>query len=61
MHSILSSDWSMHHQGYQRHQEGPGVPDQGEEEEDHDADLSDNRGHARHLHGRQVARALLMT
>ena len=49
----------VHHQGHQRHKEGPGVPDQGEEEEDHDASLSHHRGNPRHLHGRKVAGVVL--
>ena len=49
----------VHHPGHQRHQEGAGVPDQGQEEEDHDHGLPHHRRHHRHLHGRQVAGALL--
>ena len=49
----------VHHEGHQWHQEGSGVPVQGQEEEDNDAALHDHRRRPGHLHGWKVLEFVL--
>ena len=50
----------VHHQGHQRHKEGPGVPAEGPEEEDHDAAVCHHRRQSGNLHGAEVHRPRLV-
>ena len=44
----------VHDQGHERHEEGPGVPEQGQEEEDYDHVVHDHRRKPRVLHWTQI-------
>ncbi len=44
----------VHDQGHERHKEGPGVPEQGQEEEDYDNVVHDHRRKPRVLHWTQI-------
>ena len=46
----------VHDQGHERHKEGPGVPEQGQEEEDYDVAVHDCWWQPGHIHGSQIPR-----